>query len=187
LIELFGLDESRKVNTFSQGMQKQAAFIFAICSTPDILLLDETIDGLDTTARKHVFGQIIEDVADRQMTVIIASHSIKELEGICDTIGILNNGRMVAERNLDALKANVHKIHCVFNRDARTANYPYDGLDVLHMEELGNSDLLVVRGSESDISAHLKRFNPLMFELMPITLEEIFAYEKEDDLDEQSD
>jgi ABC-2 type transport system ATP-binding protein len=187
LIELFGLDETRKINTFSQGMKKQAAFTFAICSTPDILLLDETIDGLDTTARKHVFGQIIEDVADKQMTVIIASHNIRELDGICDTVGILNNGRMVTERDLDALKANVHKIHCVFSRDALTANYPYDGLDVLHMEELGNSDLLVVRGSETEISAHIKKFNPLVFELMPITLEEIFAYEKEDTSDEQSD
>jgi len=187
LIELFGLDDERKISTFSQGMQKQAAFIFAICSTPDVLLLDETIDGLDATARKHVFGQIIEDVADRQMTVIIASHNIKELDGICDTIGILNNGRMVTQQNLDALKANVHKLHCVFSRDALAANYPYDGLDVLHMEELGNSDLLVVRGREVDISTHIKKFNPLLFEIMPITLEEIFAYEKEGASNEQSD
>ena len=179
LTALFGLDDARVLSSFSHGMQKQAGFIFAICSTPDILLLDETIDGIDPIVRNYVFQQIIGDVADRRMTVLITSHNIRELDGICDTIGMINAGRMVLQRDLDDMKADIHKIHVVFSRDSLTNNYPYDELDVLHMKEVGSTDMLVVRGKEEEIKAHINKYSPLAFKLMPITLEEIFAYERE--------
>jgi ABC-2 type transport system ATP-binding protein len=184
LVALFKLNQDQRLSTFSPGMQKKAGFIYAVCTMPDILLLDETIDGLDPMVRRHVFRQIIADVSDRQMTVIVTSHNLRELDGLCDTIGILKDGHMVIERDLDELKANVHKISVAFAPSSEATRYPYDGLEVLHMEESGTSDLLVVQGKADEIEAHIKAFQPLMYDHLPITLEEIFMYETEADSNE---
>ena len=149
---------------------------------PDILLLDETIDSMDPVVRRQAFKYIVEDVIDKEMTVVITSHNIKELDGICDTIGIIKDGKMLVERSLDELRANVHKVHITFPEDFLLQNYPYDALEVLHMEEFGSTDLLVVRGKEEAISKHLKSFNPLVYDHLPMTLEEIFIYETEVDV-----
>jgi len=179
LMELFKLSETQVVSTFSKGMQKQAGFILAISTTPDVLLLDETIDGLDPIIRKQALRYIIDDVGGRDMTVLITSHNMRELDGVCDTIGIIKNGRMLIERDLDDLRANVHKIQVAFTANFLATNFPYDALDVLHMEELGSTDLLVVRGKEEEISKHIHQFNPLVHDHLPMTLEEIFVYETE--------
>jgi ABC-2 type transport system ATP-binding protein len=184
LMELLKLNDEQTIATFSRGQQKQAGFIFAICSMPDVLLLDETIDGLDPIVRKQAFKYIIEDVADREMTVVITSHNMRELDGICDTIGIIKDGRMVVERDLNDLRINVHKIQVAFTQDFLLNNFPYDALEVLHMEELGSTDLLVVRGKEDEISAHINGFNPLVYDHLPMTLEEIFIYETEGETDD---
>jgi ABC-2 type transport system ATP-binding protein len=184
LSELFGLSETQTVNTFSRGMQKQAGFLFAVSAMPDILLLDETIDGLDPIVRKQALKYIIEDVAEREMTVIITSHNMRELDGICDTIGIIKDGHMIVERDLGDLRTNVHKIQVAFTQDFLLNNFPYDALDVLHMEELGSTDILVVRGKEEEIEQHIKGFNPLVYDHLPMTLEEIFIYETEVETDE---
>jgi len=185
LLDMFGLDDEQKINTFSSGMQKQAGFIFAISAMPDILLLDETIDGLDPIVRKHVFRQIIADVATRQMTVVVTSHNMKELDGICDTVGIINEGHMVVERDLDEIKARLHKIHVAFRPETLSQLNPYQGLDVLHYDEMGFISILVVRGNEADIAKHIKSFNPTMYEYMPMSLEEIFIYERSGDEDDE--
>ncbi|MCL2357355.1 MAG: ABC transporter ATP-binding protein [Defluviitaleaceae bacterium] len=104
LVALMGLDVKRRVGRFSKGMQKQAALALSLAVTPKVLLLDEPIDGLDPIVRKKIFDRIIDDVADRQMTVLISSHNLKEMDGICDTVGIIKNGTMLIERELDALK-----------------------------------------------------------------------------------
>jgi len=184
LMALFGLSDTQTVCTFSRGMQKQAGFILAISTMPDVLLLDETIDGLDPIVRKQAMKYIIEDVAERKMTVVLTSHNMRELDGICDTIGIIKAGHMVIERDLGDLSTNVHKIQIAFPPDFLLNNFPYDDLDVLHMEELGSTDLLVVRGKEEDIAWKLKRHDPLVYDHLPMTLEEIFIYETEDEIDD---
>ncbi|MCL2222596.1 MAG: ATP-binding cassette domain-containing protein [Oscillospiraceae bacterium] len=182
LAELFGLTDlnaNRPLTTFSRGMQKQAGFALAISSTPDVLLLDETIDGFDPIVRKQVFKFIIEDISSRDMTVIITSHNMRELDGFCDTIGILKNGHMILERDLDDLRRNVHKLQVAFPPEFLLKNFPYDGLEVLHMEEMGSMDILVVRGDKEEIAAHIRGYEPLVYDHLPMTLEEIFIYETE--------
>jgi len=178
LVELFGLNEDQVLSTFSRGMQKQAGFIVALATMPDVLLLDETIDAMDPIVRRQSFKYIVEDVIDREMTVVVTSHNISELDGICDTVGMLKDGKMVQERSLDDLRANVHKIHIAFPENFLLTNYPYDALEVLHMEEYGSTDVLVVRGKADEISKHLQSFNPLVYDHLPMTLEEIFIYER---------
>jgi len=176
LLRMFKLDEKRRVSRFSKGMQKQAAFTFAMSVMPDVLLLDEPIDGLDPIVRKQVFQEIIEDVAEREMTVLISSHNLKEMDGICDAIGIIKDGRMLIERDLDELKSDVHKIQIAFNPQVVP---DVSGLNVLHTEQRGSILLLVVRGSEDDVSRKIGEMNPLIYDRLPLTLEEIFIYETE--------
>jgi len=195
LLELFKLDEKRGIKKFSKGMQKQTAFIFSMSIKPDVLLLDEPIDGLDPIVRKQVMQEIISDVAEREMTVLISSHNLKEMDGICDAIGIVKNGQMIIERDLDDLKSDVHKIQVVFpesnhndeDENAENSNprpNPYNGLTILYQEKRGTVELLVVRGKEEDVSAQIKSHNPLVYDQLPLTLEEIFIYETEGVIDE---
>jgi len=192
LLQLFKLDEKRGIKKFSKGMQKQTAFIFSMSIKPDVLLLDEPIDGLDPIVRKQVLQEIITDVAEREMTVLISSHNLKEMDGICDAIGIVKGGQMIIERDLDDLKSDVHKIQVVFpergNNDENAVNAnpynPYEGLTILYQEKRGTVELLVVRGKEEDISAKIKAYNPLVYDQLPLTLEEIFIYETEGVIDE---
>ena len=178
LLEMFELDEHQSLKTFSTGMQKQAGFIFSVSIMPDVLLLDETIDGLDPVVRKHVFQQIIADVASRSMTVLITSHNMRDLGDICDTIGIIDKGRMLVEEDLEDLRSSLHKIHVSFNTDSLPSYSPYDDLDILHIENTGVIDILVVRGKEEEIARHIKSFNPSVYYHIPLSLEEIFVYER---------
>ena len=175
LLEVFDLSEKRKVSRFSKGMQKQAAFIFVMSIMPDVLLLDEPIDGLDPIVRKQVFKEIIEDVAERQMTVLISSHNLKEMDGICDSIGIIKNGRMVIERDLDDLKSDVHKVQVAFDSEDMDANNL--GLNILHQDGRGSIKLLVIRGKEEEVVKRINNAKPKVFDRLPLTLEEIFIYE----------
>lgn len=184
LTRLFKLDEKRRLTKFSKGMQKQAAFVFAMSVMPDILLLDEPIDGLDPIVRKLVLSQIVEDVAARELTVLVSSHNLKEMEGICDSIGIVKGGRMIIERDLDDLKSDVHKVQIALTDDAATREDKYDGLNILHQEKRGSVELLVIRGKEEEVGAKIKSLNPLVYDILPLTLEEIFIYETEGDFDE---
>jgi ABC-2 type transport system ATP-binding protein len=181
LQSLLQLDEKRKLSKFSKGMQKQAAFAFAMSIMPDVLLLDEPIDGLDPIVRKQVFEQIIEDVANRDVTVLISSHNLKEMDGICDAIGIIKKGRMVIERDLDDLKSDVHKVQLAF---AEGQLVDFSGLNILHQEYRGIVTLLVVRGTPEEIRARVQHMNPLVYDHLPLTLEEIFIYETEGANDE---
>lgn len=184
LLEMFKLDERRRLSKFSKGMQKQAAFIFAMSTMPDVLLLDEPIDGLDPIVRKLVLQQVVDDVASRQMTVLVSSHNLKEMEGICDSIGIVKNGKMIIERDLDDLKSDVHKVQVAFAEDTTTEKSKYGDLNILHIERRGSIELLVIRGEEHDVLGRIKSLNPLVYDLLPLTLEEIFIYETEGKLDE---
>ena len=176
LLDMFKLDPKRKVSRFSKGMQKQTAFIFAMSIMPDFLLLDEPIDGLDPIVRRLIMQEVINDVAEREMTVLVSSHNLKEMDGICDAIGIIKNGRMVIERDLDDLKSDVHKVQLAFPQGDVPANL---GLEILHEENRGSIKMLVIRGKEAEVIATLKTHSPLILDRLPLTLEEIFVYETE--------
>lgn len=175
LKRVFHLDEKKKISQFSKGMQRQVAFWLAMSAVPDVLILDEPFDGLDAVMRQKVRSLIIQDVAEREMTVLISSHNLREVEDICDHVGILHKGEILLERDLDDLKADVHKIQVAFQEedfDPETSD-----LDVLHQEKRGSVFLLIVRGNEADISAEMKKHRPLVYDRLPLTLEEIFIYE----------
>jgi len=174
MVKQFELNEKRKLSKFSKGMQKQAAFILTMSSMPDYLVLDEPIDGLDPIIRKLVWKYVVEDVAEREMTVLVSSHNLREMEGICDSIGILNKGKMMIERDLDELKSDIHKIQVAFKE---TAGNPYEGLNVLHKETRGTVDLLIIRNRKELVESIIGKNNPVIFDLLPLSLEEIFIYE----------
>jgi len=174
MVKQFNLDEKRKLARFSKGMQKQAAFILIMTTMPDYLILDEPIDGLDPIIRKLVWKYVVEDVAEREMTVLVSSHNLKEMEGICDSIGILSKGNMVMERDLDELKSDIHKIQVAYKEKIEN---PYEGLNVLHKEERGTVDLLIVRNRRDVVEQIIQERKPLLFDMLPLTLEEIFIYE----------
>lgn len=174
MIKQFALDPLNKLSRFSKGMQKQAAFILTMSSKPEVLILDEPIDGLDPIVRKLVWKYIVEDVAEREMTVLVSSHNLRELEGICDSIGIISNGSMLLERDLDELKADVHKIQVAFTVHP---DNPYAGLNILHKETRGTVDLLIVRNRKEVVEEIINESNPTIFDILPLSLEEIFIYE----------
>ncbi|GAB1475659.1 ABC transporter ATP-binding protein [Bacillota bacterium] len=174
MVKRFELNEKRKLSKFSKGMQKQAAFILTMSSMPDYLILDEPIDGLDPIIRKLVWRYVVEDVAERDMTVLVSSHNLREMEGICDSIGILNKGKMMIERDLDELKSDIHKIQVAFKNPNEDA---YAGLNVLHKESRGTVDLLIIRNRKELVEEIIGRSEPLVFDILPLSLEEIFIYE----------
>lgn len=179
MIGAFKLSDTARIRSFSKGMKKQAAFCLAMSTMPDYLLLDEPIDGLDPIVRKQVWKYIVDDVADRQMTVLVSSHNLKEMEGICDRIGILQSGRTVLEKDMESLKGDLHKIQVSFGNGINSEEPydPYEGLNVLHMESRGAVDLLLVANSQEEIREVVESQHPLIFDILPLTLEEVFIHE----------
>ncbi|MBR2674052.1 MAG: ABC transporter ATP-binding protein [Mogibacterium sp.] len=182
MIGTFKLNPLAKIKSFSKGMKKQAAFCLAMSTMPDFLLLDEPIDGLDPIVRKHVWRYIVDDVADRQMSVLVSSHNLKEMEGICDRIGILHNGKTVLERDMESLRGDLHKVQVSFGSgDAvlktKKRNEPYEGLNILHKESRGTVDLLLVGNTQEEIKNIIGSQEPLVFDMLPLTLEEVFIHE----------
>ena len=177
LTQLFRLDKKRKLNTFSKGMQKQAHIILALSCQPDYLLCDETFDGLDPVMRQAVKRLLAEAVLDQQLTPVIASHNLRELEDICDHIGLLHQGGVIFERELDHLQSNIHKVQCAFTAPKQRQDFA--DLDIVTMEQQGNLSILVVRGDSQRTEACMKAMQPLYYELLPLTLEEIFITEME--------
>ncbi|MFE8699623.1 ABC transporter ATP-binding protein [Cytobacillus sp. FJAT-54145] len=178
LIKAFQIDPKRKLHRFSKGLQRQCAFILGLSTMPELLILDEPMDGLDPVVRKNIKSLIIEDVAEREMTVLISSHNLREVEDICDYVGILHKGNMLIEKELDDLKSDVHKIQLAF-KDGSPADI-FKGLKLLHSEKRGSVLLCIVRGNEADIRTRVKEYEPVIFDILPLTLEEIFIYEMED-------
>ena len=182
LVLAFGLDVKRKIIRFSKGMQKQAAFALAVSSMPELLILDEPVDGLDPIVRKIVWNFIVDDVAEREMTVLISSHNLKEIEGICDTVAIMWEGNVVLQKELDDLKSNVHKVQVAFSEIPQGA---YDNLNILKKSRIGSVDMLIIRNTAEEIEKTLSPHNPLILDRLPLTLEEIFIYELGGDEDDE--
>lgn len=177
LTELFRLDSRRKLNTFSKGMQKQAHIILALASQPDYLFCDETFDGLDPVMRQAVKRLLADAVVSQQLTPIIASHNLRELEDICDHIGLLHQGGIIFERELDSLQSDIHKVQCAFSAPKKAEDFA--GLEIVKLEQRGNLSVLVVRGNSAATEACIEAMQPLYCELLPLTLEEIFITEME--------
>ena len=169
------IDERTPIRRLSKGMQKQSAFWLALCCRPELLVLDEPVDGLDPVMRRQVWSLLLGDVAERGMTVLVSSHNLRELEDVCDHVGILSRGKVLLERSLTELQGNVSKIQIAF-KDGEEPELPAD-LDVVHAAQTGRIRTLIVRGRPDEVKSRLAACGPLLMEALPLTLEEIFIYE----------
>ena len=175
LSKVFDLDPRSLIRRMSKGMQKQAAFWLALCCMPDYLILDEPVDGLDPVMRRQVWSLIMQDVAERGTTVLVSSHNLRELEDVCDHVGIMNRGTVLLERSLSDLQDNTVKMQIVFRGDDEP-RLPAE-LQVLHRTNLGKVHTIIFRGNAQTIEQRLKICDPIYMEAVPLTLEEIFIYE----------
>lgn len=178
LVGIFGLPENRKINTFSKGMQKQAAILLGIAAKPRYLLCDETFDGLDPVMRQLVKRILAEAVATNGITPIIASHNLRELEDICDHIGLLHKGGILFESEIDSLKENIHTVQAVFSRPIGAEEIT--ALGTVSFKQRGSMVTAVVRGSEESVREKMEALAPDFYEIIPLTLEEIFISEMEE-------
>ena len=169
LRDVFRLPEKTPIRRYSKGMQKQAAFYLTLCVRPEVLILDEPVDGLDPVMRRQVMSLILSDVAEHGTTVLISSHNLRELEDVCDHVGIMDHGKMLLEKSLADMQGNTHKLQLV-------GQIP-QGLDILHESSSGRLKTLIVRGRPEEITARTTASDPAYFDLLPLSLEEIFIYE----------
>lgn len=169
LYEAFQLPKKTQIRRFSKGMQKQAAFHLILCTRPDVLILDEPVDGLDPVMRRQVWSLILSEVAQHETTVLISSHNLRELEDICDHVGIMDHGQMLLERSLADMQGSTVKLQLV--------GTPPEGLTILHESTSGRLKTLVVRGSAAEVQSRVAAANPVYFDVLPLSLEEIFIYE----------
>ena len=173
LRKAFDLDENAKMRSLSKGMQKQAAFWLMVSLCPKVLVLDEPVDGLDPVMRRQVWSILMADVAENGTTVLVSSHNLRELEDVCDHVGIMNKGSLLLERNLSDLQENISKVQLALP-DGKTIP---ESLDVLHLNSTGRLQTIIVRGKAEEITNQLATCEPLFMDVVPLSLEEIFIYE----------
>ncbi len=169
LYDIFRLPRNGQIRRFSKGMQKQAAFHLALAMRPKVLILDEPVDGLDPVMRRQVMSLILSDVAEYGTTVLISSHNLRELEDVCDHVGIMDHGKMLLEKSLADMQGTTHKLQIV-------GGVP-EGLEVLHESSSGRLKTLICRGQAWEISTKAAAAKPAYFDVLPLSLEEIFIYE----------
>jgi len=169
------VDEKRPIRRLSKGMQKQSAFWLALSCRPDYLLLDEPVDGLDPVMRRQVWSLLMGDVAERGTTVLVSSHNLRELEDVCDHVGILSHGKVALERSLTELQGGTVKLQIAFQEET-PPELPKD-LPVIHESHVGRVYTYIVRGTAEEVQARFKPLAPLFMDALPLTLEEIFIYE----------
>ncbi|MEG1720588.1 MAG: ABC transporter ATP-binding protein [Pseudoflavonifractor sp.] len=169
------VDEKRPIRRLSKGMQKQAAFWLSLCCRPDFLVLDEPVDGLDPVMRRQVWSLIMGDVSEHKTSVLVSSHNLRELEDVCDHVGILSKGKVLIERSLSDLQENLVKMQIVF-QEKELPPLPED-MQVLNVAQVGRIHTLIIRGSAAEVTTRLAVYAPILMEALPLTLEEIFIYE----------
>ncbi|MDI9514420.1 MAG: ABC transporter ATP-binding protein [Clostridiaceae bacterium] len=174
LYDIFPFDPRKSLRRLSRGMKKQAAFWLGICLKPDLMLLDEPVDGLDPVMRRKVWSVLLQDVADRNMTVFVSSHNLRELEDVCDHVGIMHEGRIILERNLSEIQNNIMKLQVAFDGPLPEE---MNELDILSRQSSGRVWVLIVRGDRDSIISHVNKLSPIIIDALPLTLEEIFVYE----------
>ena len=177
MLNHFDLDDTRKINTFSKGMKKQVSILLGICANVPYLLCDETFDGLDPVMRQAIKSLFEKEIGERELTPIIASHNLRELEDICDHIGILHKGGVLLSKDLEDLRCNLLKVQCVLPPE--TDEQLKQSLDILKIQRRGKLLTMTVRGQEEAVMNVIKSFEPIYYESLPLTLEEIFISETE--------
>lgn len=177
LSSVFNIPVKRRIKTLSKGMQRQVAFWMGLALTPEVMILDEPLDGLDPVMRQKVKNLLIQDVAERDMTIMISSHNLRELEDICDYIGILHQGEMLVQKELDELKTDVHKIQVAFKDNMPPV---LEDIPVLYHERRGSVLTMIARGAQEEVIRRMQSYNPAILDILPLTLEEIFIYEMGD-------
>ena len=175
LKQVFPLDEKMMLRRMSKGMQKQAAFWLAVCCMPEYLILDEPVDELDPVMRRQVWSLLLGDVSERGTTVLVSSHNLRELEDVCDHVGILNRGQVLLERSLSDLQDNTVKLQVAY-AGVTEPMLPSE-LNILHRSHVGRVYTYIVRGSRAEILRRMEITEPILLESIPLTLEEIFIYE----------
>ena len=172
--QVFPLNDRQMLRRMSKGMQKQAAFWLTMCCMPEYLILDEPVDGLDPVMRRQVWSLVLGDVAQRGTTVLVSSHNLRELEDVCDHVGIMDHGKVLLERSLAQLQDTTVKLQVVFREDREV---PPPEIPVLHASRIGRVHTLIMRMSAQEAEARLAAYDPLLVDAVPLTLEEIFIYE----------
>lgn len=175
LSQHFGLDPSIELNQLSKGMKRQAAFILAFSSRPKVLLLDEPFDGLDPVMRRQVKNIMMQDIANHKMTVIASSHNLREMEDLCDSVSIMHNGRVLYNQDLSEIRGTHCKLQIAFK--TLPDDKFYDDLNVVHTSQKGRIITCIIKGDLSNVEEKVSKYNPLMYDILPLTLEEIFTYE----------
>ena len=176
LQKVFNIDVKRKVNKLSKGMKKQVAFWLTISCNPEIMILDEPIDGLDPIMKENVWKILLEEVKKRKMTVIISSHNLKELENVCTNIGIMKNGEMVLEKELEKKDNNIQKVQIVFSNNSQIGKIR-EKLSILKEEKVGSVYYFIVKGEQKEIEDILDKYKLTLMEFLPLSLEEVFMFE----------
>lgn len=176
-VSQFSLRGGMQIAHMSKGMRKQAAFCLTFARKPAYLLLDEPLDGLDPIVRRGIWELIVDASADRSMTTIVSSHNLRELEGYCDSICAIKQGGVVVERDLDELKSDIHKLQISYGANARPGAGIYEELDVLDRRDSASVDYLIVRNTAEELEDFARRTHPLLFDVIPLTLEEVFMYQ----------
>jgi len=174
LADAFPIDEKRAIRRLSKGMQKQSAFWLAIACRFDVLLLDEPVDGLDPVMRRTVWNLLLEDVTQRGMTVVVSSHNLRELEDVCNHVGIMHNGKIILERSLSELQGGAYKLQAAFEGELPET---IPCLEELHRTQSGKVYNIIARGNSESAAQLLADYSPLFLDVIPLTLEEIFIYE----------
>lgn len=168
------IDVKRNIRRLSKGMQKQVAFWLAICCKPELMILDEPVDGLDPVMRRQIWSIILSEVAEKKMTVLVSSHNLRELEDVCDHVGIMHHGKIMLERSLSDLQGSVSKIQIACQ--SGMPKLP-EHFEVLHMSNTGRVYTMIVKGDPKAAEEALAACNPTIVDVLPLTLEEIFIYE----------
>ncbi len=177
-LENFNLDRHRKINTFSKGMKKQLALLLGICAHTKYILCDETFDGLDPVMRQGIKSIFAKEMEERGLTPVIASHNLRELEDICDHIGLLHKGGVLLSKDLEDMKCNIQKVQCVFDSTEDECK-ALDGLEILKKEQRGSLRMITIRSTKEEIMARFATVNTVFYEVLPLSLEEIFISETE--------
>ena len=175
---VFGISRKQKIQKLSKGMQRQVAFWLSLSAMPEIMILDEPLDGLDSVMRQKVKNLLVQDVAERDMTIIISSHNLREMEDFCDHVGILHKGKLLLEKDLDELKKDIHKIQIAFKE--KPPEEMFERMNILHSERRGSVSLMIIRGVREKLMEEFRAFQPVIIDILPLTLEEIFIYEMGD-------
>ncbi|MCR5273143.1 MAG: ABC transporter ATP-binding protein [Lachnospiraceae bacterium] len=168
------VDPKANIRNLSKGMQKQVAFWLSISTRPELLILDEPVDGLDPVMRRQIWSLIMSDVAEFGTTVLVSSHNLRELEDVCDYVGIMNKGHVLVERSLNDLQSSITKIQVAF--ESEMPPIPH-GLELLHKVSTGRVHTLILKGEPKEAEMKLQTLDPLIMDVLPLTLEEIFIYE----------